>query len=146
MKIVRNHEGRQVRVLSDQICIKLTSNESQRKMTVVTVVLPVAGFVPPHTHAEEEEGYFVLEGSMTMFLGEGEFEVSTGDFVHVPRGTVHGYRNDGTEACRFLAWTVGGEIDRFFVEMSEKIKNIPEDLSKMSEILPKYGIQMTNSP
>lgn len=143
MKIVRNDEGRQVRVLSDQICIKLASSESPRKMTVVTVTLPVAGFVPPHTHAEEEEGYFVLEGSMTMFLGEGEFELGMGDFVHVPQGTIHGYRNDGTKACRFLAWTVGGEIDQFFVEMSEKIKSIPDDLSRMPEILSKYGIRMS---
>jgi mannose-6-phosphate isomerase-like protein (cupin superfamily) len=115
-------------------------------MTVITVTLPTTGFVPPHTHAEEEEGYFVLEGCMTMFLGESEFEVRTGDFVHVPPGTAHGYRNDGPEPCRFLAWTVGGEIDRFFVEMSEKIRNIPEDLPRMPEILSKYGIRMTESP
>lgn len=145
MKIVRNDEGRQVRVLSDQICIKLASSESPRKMTVVTVKLPATGFVPPHTHAEEEEGYFVLEGSMTMFLGEGEFNLGKGDFVHVPQGTIHGYRNDGAEDCHFLAWTVGGEIDRFFIEMSEKIKSIPDDLPRMPEILSKYGIRM-NSP
>lgn len=143
MKIVRSDEGRQVQVLSDKVCIKLASSESPRKMAVVTVHLPVAGFVPPHMHAEEEEGYYILEGVMTMQLGDGEFEVGTGDFVHVPQGTVHGYRNDGTQLCRFLAWTVGGAIDQFFIEMSDKIKNIPGDLPKMPEILSKYGICMT---
>ena len=57
MKIVRSDEGRHVRVLSDEVCIKLASSESPRKMVVVTVSLPAAGFVPPHMHAKEEEGY-----------------------------------------------------------------------------------------
>ena len=142
MKIVRSDEGRHVRVLSDEVCIKLASSESPRKMVVVTVSLPAAGFVPPHMHAKEEEVYFILEGAMTMYLGNGEFEVGTGDFVHVPQGTIHGYRNDGAQPCRFLAWTVGGAIDQFFIEMGDKIKNMPDDLPRMPEILAKHGIRM----
>ena len=142
MKIVRSEEGKQVQVLSDQVCIKLASSESSRSMSVFTVHLPPSGFVPPHTHAEEEEGYYVLAGSMTMHLGNEQFAMDTGDFVHVPEGAIHGYRNDGTEPCRFLAWTVGGPIDQFFIEMSDKIKNMPEDLPKMPEILSKFRIQM----
>lgn len=144
MKIVRNDEGRQVQVLSDKVCIKLASNESARQMTVVTVDLPAGGFVPPHTHAEEEEGYYVLAGAMTMQLGDESVEVGTGDFAYVPQGTIHGYRNASSLPCRFLAWTVGGAIDRFFVEMGETIREMPEDLPKMPAILEKYGIRMVS--
>lgn len=33
-------------------------------------------------------------------------------------------------------------MDQFFIEMSDKIKNMPEDLPKMPEILSKFRIQM----
>lgn len=142
MKIVRSQEGRQVKVLSDDVCIKLASDESSRQMSVVTVDLPPGGFVPPHTHADEEEGYYVLDGEMKMFLGAELVELKAGDFVHVPEQTVHGYRNDSSRPCRFLAWTVGGPIDRFFIEMSENVREIPQDLPKMPDILARYRIRM----
>lgn len=142
MKIVRNQEGQQVKVLNDDVCIKLASSESRRQMSVVTVDLPAGGFVPPHTHAEEEEGYYVLRGEMKMHLGDEVVGLHEGDFVHVPEKTVHGYRNDSSEPCRFLAWTVGGPIDRFFVEMSEQVKALPQDLSRMPALLAKYAIHM----
>lgn len=142
MKIVRSHEGRQVKVLTDDMCIKLGSQESKRMLSVMTLDVPPGSFVPPHFHAVEEESFYVLEGSMAMLVDEGQVEVSAGDFVHLPEGTMHGYRNDGPNTCRVLVMTAGGPLDSFFIEMGDNIKNIPEDLPKMPDILAKYRIEM----
>lgn len=142
MKVVRNHEGTQVKVLTDEMCIKLGSSESKRKVSIMTLDVPTGSFVPPHTHAEEEEGFYILEGAMTLLTGQDQVEVHAGDFVHIPEGTMHGYRNDGPQTCRALVWTAGGPLDRFFIEMGENIKSIPEDLPKMPGILAKYSVDM----
>lgn len=94
MTVLRNQAGQNLQVLSDRVCIKLKSAVSANSMAVMTVEVPPDGFVPPHTHAKEEESYFMLQGTMVMQLGNQELTIEPGDFVHVPAGTVHGYKND----------------------------------------------------
>ena len=60
----------------------------------------------------------------------------------MPAGVVHGYRNPGAAAVRFLAWTVGGPIDEFFQEMSERVHAMPADAPAMMEITQRYGVTM----
>jgi quercetin dioxygenase-like cupin family protein len=142
MTILQDRDGQKVQVLGDQVCIKLPSQDSENRMTVVTVEVPPGSGVASHIHLYEEESYYMLMGAMTVKVGEEESIVQTGDFVHIPTGTPHSYRNDGPQTSRFLAWTIGGELDRFFLAMGATIKSIPEDLPKLPEILDRYGIQM----
>jgi quercetin dioxygenase-like cupin family protein len=146
MTVLQSKAGQNLQVLSDRICIKLKSADSPNRMAVMTVEVPTDGFVPPHTHAQEEESYFMLEGTMVMQSGSEELTIKPGDFVHVPAGTIHGYKNQSDRCARFLAWSLGGAIDEFFTEMSEKVRELPDDLPKMPAILEKYGIQMVGSP
>lgn len=141
MTVLHSQAGQTIHVLGDTVQIKLKSQDSASSMAVVVVEVPPSGQVPPHTHAQEEESYYMLEGSITLHLGSEAFAIAPGDFVHIPAGTVHGYINPSNQAARFLAWTIGGAIDQFFIEMSEQIRAIPEDLPKMPEILAKYGVQ-----
>lgn len=55
-----------------------------------------------HVHARHEEAFVVLEGTYRVRLGPDTVVVSTGDYVLVPRGTPHSYRNDGPGAARVL--------------------------------------------
>ena len=68
--------------------------------------------------------------------------IELGDFVHVPAKTTHGYKNNSEQSIKFLAWTVGGEIDEFFTELSDEIRDLPGDLVKMPVFFEKHGIQM----
>ncbi|AKG20470.1 cupin domain-containing protein [Calothrix sp. 336/3] len=142
MTVLRSQAGENLQVLTDRICIKFKSADSPNQMAVMTVDVPADGCVPPHIHDKEEESYFMLQGSIVMQLGNQEFTIEPGDFVHVPPGTIHGYKNPSPQCARFLAWTIGGAIDDFFTEMAEKVQEIPDDLPKMSAILEKYGVQM----
>ncbi|QYO64005.1 cupin domain-containing protein [Leptolyngbya sp. 7M] len=141
MTIVRSQAGEAMQVLSDRVCLKLRSTNSANRMAVMTVEVPPGGGVPPHTHAIEEESYYMLEGCMIMQVGDEELTIEPDDFAHVPAGVAHGYRNNSTQPVRFLAWTIGGAIDQFFLEMTE-VREMPQDLPKMAAILHRYGIQM----
>ncbi len=46
---------------------------------------------PRHTHATEDEMFYVLKGSVTFHCGEKDFAVEPGGFVFLPRGMEHGY-------------------------------------------------------
>ena len=63
------------------------------------------------------------------------------DVQNLPPLTPHGYRNPGKRPARFLAWTVGGPMDRFFVTMAERVHKLPQDLEAMQSVLAEFGVQ-----
>jgi quercetin dioxygenase-like cupin family protein len=52
------------------------------------------------------ESFYVLEGEITFFIGEESPEVTAGagTFVHIPGGTVHGFRI-ASDTARYLILT-----------------------------------------
>jgi quercetin dioxygenase-like cupin family protein len=146
MSIVHSSECVPLRVLDDTLHLLLRSQDSTHRMAAMTVAVPAGSGVPPHRHRSEEEGYFVLEGELLLTLDGQEHRMRPGDFAHVPPGTSHGYRNPGPDTVRFLAWTVGGPIDRFFVEMSEQVRAMPDDAPAMALLAQRYGVEMVEPP
>lgn len=55
-----------------------------------------------HVHARHEETFLVLEGAYQIRLGDEIIVANTGDYVFIPRGTPHTYRNAGPAPARLL--------------------------------------------
>ena len=87
--------------------------------TLIVDVGPEAG-PPPHIHHQEEEQFYVLEGQLTYSIGDQIFQVNTGDFIHIPRGTVHSFRN-GPRPSRLLATFAPAGIEGFFREVGDRV-------------------------
>ena len=61
--------------------------------------------VPLHFHADDVESFYVLDGEIAFFLGDGPPTVTTaGGFVHIPAGATRGYRVE-SETARYLILT-----------------------------------------
>ena len=61
--------------------------------------------VPLHKHDHDMESFYVLDGEIAFYLGEQPGHRATaGAFVHIPPGTVHGFRIE-SEAARYLILT-----------------------------------------
>jgi mannose-6-phosphate isomerase-like protein (cupin superfamily) len=58
--------------------------------------------VDPHTHKDHADCFYVLEGEAEFVLDTEVVTVGPGSFVAAPIGTVHGFRNSGTEELRVL--------------------------------------------
>ena len=58
----------------------------------------------PHVHPDEDDAFYVLEGELTVLLGEEGVEVvaGPGTFVLVPPGTRHGFTNRTGSPVRML--------------------------------------------
>lgn len=59
---------------------------------------------PAHYHLLEEEHLLILEGSLTLRLGDRTYEMSAGHYVCFPAGqkSAHALINRGTAPCRYL--------------------------------------------
>ncbi len=61
--------------------------------------------VPLHRHQDDMESFYVLEGELTLYLGdEPGAPAKAGAFAHIPGGTVHGFRVE-SETARYLILT-----------------------------------------
>ena len=61
--------------------------------------------VPLHLHRDDMESFYVLEGEITLYVGDQPgVRAGPGSFAHVPGGTVHGFRIE-SETARYLILT-----------------------------------------
>ena len=103
----------------DKVTFLVTGAQSGGACFIFEAMAPPGGGPPPHIHHFEEESFYVLQGTLTFQAGGRTFQASPGDLIHVPRGTVHSFRNDGKADARMLvtfspAGPAGGQ--RFFEE------------------------------
>jgi mannose-6-phosphate isomerase-like protein (cupin superfamily) len=79
----------------------------------IVVLRPGQG-VETHRHEAEDDSFLVLEGSLTVILGEDRRRVlaGPGTFVLVPTGTDHTIHNAGPVDVRLLNVHAPGGFDR----------------------------------
>lgn len=131
-----------LRVLGDEVRILLNKADSPTRTAVVLVEATPGNGVPPHTHDEEEECYFLLDGVLDLTVGGETVKLERGGFAHVPPRTIHAYRNDSIAVARFLVWTVGGSVDEFFRELDRNVRRMPEDLPALQRAMQRHGIAL----
>ena len=74
----------------------------------------------PHFHRTMSESFYVLSGQLRIFDGRAWVECTSGDFVHVPPGGVHGFRNEsGAPAEMLILFAPGAPREGYFEELAE---------------------------
>ncbi|MFD6495751.1 cupin domain-containing protein [Streptomyces sp. NPDC059944] len=73
---------------------------------------------PPHVHATHEEAFRVLDGELSLDVGDRTLTLGAGDYAVVPRGVVHRPYNASRVEVRFLFIT-SPALDGFFAEMAD---------------------------
>lgn len=63
---------------------------------------PPRWIAPFHLHRNDDEAWYVLEGTLVVRVGKDDVEVRPGSGVLVPRGTPHTYWNPGPGPARYL--------------------------------------------
>lgn len=102
--------------------------------------------VPLHRHDEDVESFYVVEGEIEFFIGDGPGVVAVpGAFVHVPGGTVHGFRI-ASEAARYLILTTArhGEFYRAITLPSMPGGEPPDeslDEGQIEQACGEYGVE-----
>lgn len=105
---------------------------------------------PPHTHSNEDETYYILDGTLWFKVGEEEFTAQKGDFVFLPRNVKHEFKILTEEFhCHVGLFPAG--LDDYFLELSQPYHSVeippvdstpppPEVLEQMVKLNQKYGI------
>jgi mannose-6-phosphate isomerase-like protein (cupin superfamily) len=65
-----------------------------------------------HTHAAEDDAFYILEGELTFTFGDRVAPAPPGTFVLVPPGAEHGFHNGGEVPVRMLNIHAPAGFDR----------------------------------
>jgi quercetin dioxygenase-like cupin family protein len=71
----------------------------------------------PHSHSQEDETLYLLEGALTVLAGAVDLRLGPGDVVTIPRGLRHAVRHDSGEVAYLLHYSPAG-FERYFHELS----------------------------
>lgn len=74
-----------------------------------------------HFHKTLTESFFVLTGTVTIFDGDQWRKCAPGDFVHVPAGGLHGFRNEDGPASMLLHFAPGAPREPYFEGLAHGI-------------------------
>jgi quercetin dioxygenase-like cupin family protein len=142
-------EGRSYWGPGDLYTFLVTGEESDGAYFSMLAIVPPGGGPPPHTHAFEDETFYVLEGTPTFRLGDERILAGPGDFVNVPRGILHCFRNLSDAPVRMILTFTPAGIERFFEETLERALDLtqdpPDNLEEVgalyAEAAPRYGME-----
>ena len=94
---------------------------------------------PPHSH-DWDEAFFVVQGSVEFSYGDKTMVAVPGTLVHLPAGTVHGFRF-GSGGGQMLEITGPGSLaSKMFTAVDQEIPPGPPDIPKIVEVLKKNGV------
>lgn len=104
-------------------------------------VPPGARVPPPHSHRDNEEVVYVLEGVLRYRVDDETRDLEPGQRMRTPRGSVHGFSNPHDKPARALIILTPDIGARYFREVAD-IANAPggPNPGKMVEVMTRYGL------
>jgi quercetin dioxygenase-like cupin family protein len=143
-------EGRTIAVVGDVYRFLATSDDTHGRYAMWEAIVPPHGGPPPHVHSREEEGFYILEGEITLQAGDEQIVATAGMFVNMPVGTPHSFKNESSKPAKMLITVAPAGLESMFVEVGVpltegSITALPpsqEGIEKLLAIAPKYGIEI----
>ncbi len=91
-----------------------------------------------HVHFNQEEIFFIVEGTYEMTVGDQTSTAGPGTLVFIPRHVVHRFRNIGDTTACMLDWSLPGGQDHYFKAISELAADGGFTGEKVMEINKKF--------
>lgn len=146
-------ESQSIWIVGDTYTFKAVSEDTNGAYMFFEASVPPRSGPPPHIHHWEDEALYVLEGELEVLDDDRTMKVSAGSFVHIPKGTLHCFRNVGATTARILALFTPAGFEKFFFEVGQPAKvgetaprPGPEEIEKTIAVAPKYGMELPPPP
>lgn len=76
---------------------------------------PLPGGPDPHFHRSISESFFILHGTVRLYDGQHWIDAQSGDYLFVPEGGIHAFRNEsGEPASMLILFAPGAPREEYF--------------------------------
>ena len=101
-----------------------------------------------HVHTREDEASYVVEGVLTVVLGDERFEVPAGGVAWLLRGVPHTFANLTDEPVHVVGMTVPAGLEGMFAEQGAYLASLrgEPDPAAIAAIGARYGVTVVGPP
>src|SRR6478672_8545535 len=95
-------EGRTIAVVGDVYRFLATGEDTNGKYAMFEAIVGPGGGPPPHVHSREEEGFYIIEGEITLVIDGKTLVAKAGTFANLPVGVPHSFKNETSRPAKML--------------------------------------------
>ena len=135
-----------------RITVKVGADETSNAFSQLEAYEPRGGATPLHVHHNEDETFYILEGEVTMFVGDDRIDLEAGDFCFGARGVPHAYLVR-SERARMLVTISPSGSEQLFVSLGVPVTSVepPTDtvmppMPEMARLFAGYGAEILGPP
>lgn len=133
-------DGRLVEMDGNEALILVGGDDGIGSLTVMELTLaPGYAGPPPHLHERHVESLYLLDGTLTVQLGDQLHEAGPGSYVLIPPGNVHTAWNHGDMPVRALNVVAPGGMERYLIEAAAT-----DDPAARAQIASNYDIRFVD--
>jgi quercetin dioxygenase-like cupin family protein len=142
-------EGPSLSMVGDTYRILIGSEQTSGAYALVDMLIPLKGGPPPHSHADFQEAFYVLDGKIEVTTKERTFTATKGSYVNIPfNGPVHKFTNKTDKTAHILCLITPAGMEKMFEEIGKPVasgtfllrpKMTPEEQKQVQSIAEKYG-------
>lgn len=107
------------------------------RFALTEVVAPAGDMAPLHVHRRDDETFYVLDGELTLFVGNDVIAAAAGVCVHAPRNVAHTYKVTSSGPARWLIVSSPAG----FEALIERMATMPAE-----RLFVEYGIELLGPP
>jgi quercetin dioxygenase-like cupin family protein len=132
--------------------IHLSAEDTNNKFSLLETLAPAGDMPPLHVHRTDDEGFYLLEGSLTLWVGPERIDLQPGEFVLAPHGVPHTYRVQSDDGARWLVTSSDASFARFVAAagVSATENRLPDptepDIDRLSKLAAEHGIDILGPP
>ncbi len=136
-------EGETVNLMALGVRFMIDSETTGGAFSLVEHPLPPRALgAPVHTHRNEDEYSYVLEGRIGVQLGDHVLEAGPGELVFKPRAVPHAFWNAGDEPARLLELISPGGFENYFRELAPLLAATEPDEAAIGEVVARYDLEI----
>jgi mannose-6-phosphate isomerase-like protein (cupin superfamily) len=130
-------------ILGGAVVFKAEGGDGEGTISLSETTLPPGFPGPvPHVHERLLDSFYVLEGTLTVRLGDREVEAGAGSYSIVPPGNVHTFANRSDAPVRMLNLMAPGGFEQYLKDVAAATPpgELP-DLAVMAQIASRYDFR-----
>jgi quercetin dioxygenase-like cupin family protein len=148
--VIKNaSDGRTIAIVGDVYRFLATGEDTNGKYTTWEAIVTPGGGPPPHIHSREEESFYILEGEVTLTVGNERTVATAGMFANLPVGSLHSFKNETDRPARMLISVAPAGLEQMFFEAGVPVAQgattaappTKEEIERLLAIASKYGIE-----
>jgi mannose-6-phosphate isomerase-like protein (cupin superfamily) len=137
-----------LRAFGEEVALLVDGKKSGGAYAQWMETTPPGGGPPPHYHVNEDEHFFVIDGTVSFYDGRTGSWTTAGPgwSALMPRGAIHTFKNTGDRPLKLLITTTPSGFETFFARCADVFAQPGSpDMALIMAISAEHGIHFVAS-